>query len=444
MDQVLEDFISTLRRSGVRISISETLDAAQALKLVGYDERPLLKDSLAAALAKSAEEKAIFSDCFDRFFSFDLFSGTPVDDAPRREAAEDLSSLSRMLLEGDQPALITYLREAARAENLPGIRFYTQKSLFVMRILDRMGMKGLDRDIQNLYLAGTPASAAAGARLEEARDYLFENVRTYVEEQYRLFSGSEADKMLENYLRNVKLSNLEQRYYHHMQAIIQRLVKKLNDLHSRRRKPAKRGQLDFKQTLRKNIAYQGFLFNPRWKRVRIERPDVVAICDISRSVSRLVRFLLLFLYGLNKEIIRIRSFVFCSNLVEVTQVFDSYPVDEAVARIQAGTDLPILLARTDYDRSLRDFKERYMDAVTHKTTVLILGDARNNYNDPQTAVLKTISERSKKLIWLNPETKPFWGTGDSEMSRYAPYCHMLKECNTLNHLERLVQSLLKK
>lgn len=443
MDRVLEDFISTLRSSGVRISVSESLDAARAVRLVGYEERRLLKDSLSSALAKSAPEKEIFSECFDHFFSFDFFP-RQTENSPGREAAEGMTSLSRMLLEGDQAGLMTTMREAARAENLNAIRFYTQKSLYVMRILDRMGLRGLDGDIRDRYMSGTPSSAAAGARLEEARNYLYDNVRAYVEDQYRLFSGSEAEKMLEDYLRNTKLSNLEQRYFHHMQQIIQRLVKRLNDLHSRRRKPSRRGQLDFKRTLRDNIAYQGFLFDPKWKKIRIERPDVVAICDISRSVSRLVRFLLLFLYGLNKEIIHIRSFIFCSNLAEVTDVFDTYPVDEAVARIQAGTDLPILLARTDYDRSFRDFKEQYLDAVTHKTTVLILGDARNNYNDPQTAILKTISERCKKLIWLNPETKPFWGTGDSEMKRYAPYCHLLKECNTLNHLERVVQALLKK
>ncbi|MBP9020585.1 MAG: VWA domain-containing protein [Syntrophobacterales bacterium] len=444
MDRVLEDFITTLRRSGVRISVSESLDAARALQLVGYDDRNLLKNSLSVALAKSAQEKEIFSDCFDRFFSFDFFSEQPLDERSRKESTEGLSDLSRMLMTGDQPGLVTYMKQAARAENLSEIRYQTQKSLYAMRILERMGLSGLDANIRDLYQAGTPSSSATAARLEEARSYLVENVRSYVEEQLLLFSGYEYDKMIEDYLRNIKLSNLEQRYYHQMQGIIQRMVKRLNDLYSRKRKPARRGHLDFKQTIRDNVAYQGLLFNPRWKKVKVEKPNVVAICDISRSVSRLVRFFLLFLYGLNREIINVRSFIFCSNLAEVTDIFEQYPIEEAVARIQAGTDIPVLLARTDYDRTLRDFKERYLDAVTHKTTVLFLGDARNNYNNPQTQILKMLSERCKKLIWLNPETKPFWGTGDSEMLRYAPYCHVLKECNTLNHLERVVQSLLKK
>ncbi len=445
MDRILEDFISTLRRSGVRISVSESLDAANALRLVGYVERQVMKDSLCSALAKSVQEKEIYSDCFDRFFSFDFFGPRPDDDEPlpKRKPGED-ESLPQMLLARDRAGLMTAMKKAARQEDLSSIRYITQRSLFTMRIMERMGLNALDRNIRDLYLAGTPGAIEGAARLEAARDYLYENVRTYVEEQLSFFTEVETEKTVESYLRNMKLSNLEQRHFQRMQAIIQRLVKQLNDLHSRRRKPAKRGQLDFKRTLRDNIACQGFLFNPRWKKVKIERPDVVTICDVSRSVSRLVRFLLLFLYGLNKEIIHIRSFIFCSNLVEVTDIFDAYPINEAVARIQTGTGLPILLGRTDYDQSFRDFKERYLDAVTHKTTVLILGDARNNFNNPRTDVLKMISERCRKLIWLNPETKPFWGTGDSEMKHYAPYCHVLKECNTLNHLERVVHSLLKK
>jgi hypothetical protein len=234
---------------------------------------------------------------------------------------------------------------------------------------------------------------------------------------------------------------LEQQHFQDMHIIIQRMVKRLNDLHSRRRKTFRRGQLDFKKTLRKNITYQGFLFDPKWKKRKIERPDLVVICDISRSVMRTVRFLLLFLYGLNKAIVRIRTFIFCSNLIEITSIFDECPVEVAVEKIRLGADLPILMGRTDYDQSFRDFKANHLDSVSRKTTVLILGDARNNYAEAQTGILKMIYERSKRLIWLNPETPSFWGTGDSEMKKYIPFCSMVKECNTLHHLEGVVTSL---
>jgi uncharacterized protein len=444
MDRILGDFITCLRHAGVRISISETLDALQAVQLIGYGDRDMLSDSLSAALAKSAREKEIFVRCFDHFFSFDYFAPAESADragpAPATPAAD--ASLMQMLLAGDQATLFMAMQEAARAANLMGIQFFTQRSPFTMRIMNRMGVQGLDSMMQQLQAEGTPAALGQAAALEKARTFLVDNVRRYVDQQLSLNMPSATEGLLTSYLRHAKLSTLEQQHLQDMHVIIQRMVKRLNDLHSRRRKAARRGQLDFKKTLRKNITYQGFLFDPKWKKKKIDRPDIVVICDISRSVMRTVRFLLLFLYGLNKAIARIRTFILCSNLIEVTPIFDEYPVGAAIEKIRLGSDLPILMGRTDYDQSFRDFKENHLDSVSRKTTVLILGDARNNYAEAQTGVVKMIYERSKRLIWLNPETPSFWGTGDSEMKKYTPFCSVVKECNTLHHLEGVVTALI--
>ena len=227
-----------------------------------------------------------------------------------------------------------------------------------------------------------------------------------------------------------------------MHTIIKKMVKRLNDVHSRRKRNFRRGQLDFKKTLRKNIVYQGPLFEIMWRRRKIDRPNVVVICDVSRSVRLVVRFFLLFLYSLNETIIKIRSFIFCNNLIEVSDIFDEYPVDEAVERLQTGTGLDIGLSRTDYGQALRDFKKDWIEDVTNKTTVIILGDGRNNYFEPETDILKRIREKAKRLIWLNPETPSFWATGDSDMKRYEPLCDLVRECNTLSHLERVVGDIL--
>lgn len=443
MDRILSDFIVSLRHAGVRISISETLDALQSVRLVGYDDRETLRDALLAALPKSAPEKEIFARCFDHFFSFGYFADTAATARPESAIvpASTGASLTRMLLLGDQTALVMAMREAARAAGLTDIRFFTQQSLYTLRILDRMGLPALDAQIQAVQAAGSPGAAQQAAALERARTLLVDNVRRYVAQQLTLNTPTATQNLLTSYLRHAKLSLLEQQHFQDMHSIIQRMVKRLNDLHSRRRKASRRGQLDFKKTLRKNITYQGFLFDPKWKKRKIERPDLVIICDISRSVMRTVRFLLLFLYGLNKAIVRIRTFVFCSNLIEITRIFEEYPVEVAVEKIRLGADLPILMGRTDYDQSFRDFKANHLDSVSRKTTVLILGDARNNYAEAQTGILKAIYERSKRLIWLNPETPPFWGTGDSEMKKYIPFCSRVKECNTLHHLESAVTSL---
>jgi uncharacterized protein with von Willebrand factor type A (vWA) domain len=336
------------------------------------------------------------------------------------------------------------MTEAERLESISQIRYFTQRSLFAMRILGRMGAVGLDGQIQALGRIDTPAAAAAKVRLESAKAYLVDNVRTYVQGQYDFFARNEGERRLESELRLVKLSNLEQRDFTRIHNIIQRMVKRLNDLHSRRRQAASRVVLDFKRTLPENISYQGMLFAPSWKKKKIARPQIVIICDISRSVLRTVRFLLLFLYGLNHEIARIRTFVFCTNLCEVSDILGSCPVDQALTRIQGGTDIPLIMGRTDYERSFADFRRNHLAAVTRKTTVLILGDARNNYNDSRPENLKAIYERCKRLIWLNPEVSAFWGAGDSEIRQHIPYCTAIKECNTLEHIERLISTLVRR
>jgi len=468
MDRILQNLISILRNSGVRISVAESLDAMNAVSLMGYGDREVLEDSLAATLAKSQQEKETFEDCFQRFFSLE---NPPESESEVSFAESELecfpqdSKLTRMMLSGDTTELSLLMRESAEQVKVNEIMFFTQKGLYIRRILMGMGLEGLDRDIQYLSLSDSRSSREKAILLQEARDLLFEHVRNFVERQFSLFAGSVTEEIIERYLRSTRLSNLEERDFDRMRTIIQKMVKRLNDLHSRRKKILKRGCLDLKKTLRANLAYDGILCDLRWKDQKktlranlaydgilcdlrwkdqkVDRPDIVAICDVSRSVQAVARFMLLFLYSLNKAVARIRSFIFCSNLVEVTHVFDAYPVEEALVMLQKGIGLGILLGPTDYGRSFLDFKRDWLDTVTNKTTVIILGDARNNYGDPQIDALHLIHERSKLLIWLNPETPSFWGTGDSEMKRYSPYCSVARECSTVNHLERVVDYLLR-
>jgi len=445
MQRVLQDLIVALRGSGVRISVSENMDAMRAAKLVGYADRQRLKHSLSAALAKSQTEKDIFDNCFDRFFSTEGFSQPEASpsQAVEMEAAEGDSLLTQMLLAGDNTGLSMALREAAENVNMKGLRFFTQKSLYMHRILRHMGMEGLDQDIRGLLREGSSSSAQKAAKLRSGKNLLFEKVRDFVEQQFSLYAASATEEILEKYLREMRLSNLEQRDFARMHHIIRKMVKRLNSLHSRRKKSSKRGVLDLKKTLRENLAYQGMLFDPQWKFKKLDRPDIVVLCDVSRSVQAVARFMLLFLYGLNEAVARITSFIFCSNLAHVTHVFETYPVEEALIRLLKGVDVDIVFGRTDYGEVFREFKNQWLDKVSKKTTLLILGDARNNFGEPETEALMLLHERSKRVIWLNPEPPSFWGTGDSEMKRYLPFCSFARECSTVNHLERVVDFLLK-
>lgn len=444
MEETLREFILALRSSGARISIPESIDAMNTVKMTGYHDREALKVSLSAVLAKSLYEKEIFEECFDRFFSVNPFLENISSSSHNIETGvqEGISLLSQMILSGDKGGLAASIRDASQEVHITGIRYFSQKGLYINRILYSMGMEELNRDMRRLYNEDTLPSKEMAERLRKGKDHLFENVKDFVEQQFTLFSSSATEDLIEGYLKNIKLSNLEQQDFHRMHTIIQKMVKRLNDLHSRKRKIFNRGELDFRKTLRNNINYQGLLFDIQWKKKKIDRPYVVAICDVSRSVETVARFLLLFLYSLNKAIAKIRTFIFCSNLIEVTHVFDEYPIDEALVKLQSGAGLGIVLGQTDYGQALRDFEKKWPHLITNKTTVLILGDARNNYGDPETGLLRSIHERSKRLIWLNNEPQTFWGVGDSEMKKYLPSCHLARECNTVAHLERVVDSLL--
>jgi uncharacterized protein with von Willebrand factor type A (vWA) domain len=444
MAEVLLDFISFLRNRGSRVSLSETLDALKVLSFTGYGDREAMKFSLAAVLAKSVEEEEIFQVCFDRYFSArplslqDLSRGK--ESLLRPEAG--LSPLTRMLLEGDRMAAAKALRETIRAMLPNGLRYPVQQTVLVRRILEGMGLETLNGDIAMLSMAGSPMSGSTANALREAR----EELEAWAGEQVRRFFEFQGTRPAEeeSRYRSMGLSRLDERQMDAMKGIIRRIVKRLNDIYWRRRKSWRRGGLDFRRTLRRSVPYGGVPFDVAWKKRKKEKADMMVLCDVSQSVRTVVRFFLLFLYSLNEELVRIRSFIFCSNLLEVSPLFDRCPPEEAIDRIQSGDGLDIRLGRTDYGQAFRDFKTSGMKTVTRKTTVIVLGDGRSNFYDPEAGILREIRDRAKRLIWLNPETRPFWGTGDSAMKQYLPCCTFVKECNTLGHLEGMVHYLLKK
>ena len=444
MERLIEEFIHALRGAGVRISVAESMDAVRAVETVGYGHRETLKYSLAAVLAKSASEKLLFESCFDRFFVARGFPQTAEKVAApvAAQTRDQVSPLSRMLLAGDNAGIMAAMREAFKEVDIFGVQYFTQRGSYVRAIASRLGLDEVSRDIQRLQGEGLFSGTRTARFLDTGRDRLLEQVKNLAERQFAMFIGMTSEAA-DNYLKNVKLTTLEHRDFQHMQALTQKIVKRLNTAYARRQREARRGLLDLKRTLRKNVAYHGTIVEPRLRKKKISRPDIVAICDVSRSVETVSRFMLLFLYGLNRALTRIRTFIFCSNLVEASPVFERYSLEKALARIHAGAGLGVRYGWTDYGQALQDFKDNWFDSVTGKTTVLILGDARNNYGDHRAEILDEMQKKCKRIIWLNPENKASWGTGDSIMPRYLPYCHLARECSTMQHLEEVARELLK-
>ena len=483
MERTLVDFVKALRTAEIKVSPAETLDAMHAMDIVGYEDRRFLKDTLSIVLSKNPEEKEAFDTCFDRFFTFDKFSegeseesddwgdgdasddgefdpsgersgeggrgsgqgmgGGAGGDVEESEAGESSltpqSELGQMLMRGNKTEIMIAIAEAGREVEVNQIVVFTQKGLYTRKIMDAMGMKGLNDEIGELRAHGGIPQKRLSNVLKNGRDHLRETVRDYVERQFFLHADEKGKQLREELLKKVKLSNVEKRNFKDVHEVVMKMAKKLIAIHSKRRKTFKRGQLDVRKTLRNNMQYDGALFDIHWKAQKVDRPKVMCICDVSGSVSNYSRFLLMFLYSLTEVLPKVRAFAFSSDLGEVTRLFEQSDLETAIAKTMRDYGN----GSTDYGQMLEDFKSHCMRDVNNKTTIIILGDARNNYGDPKSEILREMYDKSKRVIWLNPEPKMSWTVGDAEMKKYAPACHQVEVCNSLMHLERVVGNLLR-
>ena len=470
MQSNLVNFIQVLRTHDIRVSPAETLDAMDVTRTLGYADRSLLRDGLAMTLAKTPEEEAVFLQCFDRYFSQSLADfaggeaagdGTVADEdaaspgldagpegapspvpAPLAEAAAGDPQLQALLeaplmqalLQNDRNTLTLAMGRAAERVGLRQIQMFTQKGQFTRRMLDELGEEHIRQAVIELEKQESPALV----EMQRYRDILREQVRDYVEREYLLHAGGRNQQFMDDILSRTRLNNIEHMYLHKVHELVRKMARKLASRHARRRRTFKRGQLDMGRTLRRGIPHDGVMFTAYWKKVRREKPQILAVCDVSGSVAAYAKFLLLFLYSLQDVLPRVRSFAFSSHLGEVSDLFVQHPVEKAIELVNWKYG-----GATDYGSSLLDFAALALDDINSNTTVIILGDARNNNGDPKLEILRSIYQRARQVIWLNPESRRAWGTGDSEMLRYQSACHFTAECNNLKQLERIVDQLLK-
>ncbi len=433
-------FFQALRDAGLRVSVAESIDAFAAVAVTGFSERDALKDALGLVLAKTLAEKEAFARCFDLFFARDALAALAREATPPSAGGrvEDGSALAEMLLAGDSAALVVAMEKAANSAGISEIGFFTQANIYGRRILDAMGLEALDREIEALHRQGAPEAAARADRLDAQRRRLGEAVRDFVRRQLALHAAGKTRAMREDFLSKAKLTNLDRSDFQRMHGLARVLAKRLASKHARIRRRTRRGQLDLRRTLRQNMATDGMLFRTAWKRQKIERPKVTAICDVSGSMASVARFLLLFLYSMHEVMAGLRAFAFSDRLVEVSDLLEHNDIEPAIAAILREVGF----GSSDYGRSLEDFERSGLWLLDHQTSVIIMGDGRGNYSNPRTDILEAISKRSKRVIWLNPEPQSLWGSGDSDMLRYRPYCHYAGVCNSLRHLERAMTDLL--
>ncbi|MCG6203869.1 VWA domain-containing protein [Rhodopseudomonas sp. HC1] len=457
MREELHRFFRAARGAGVRVSPAESIDAMRAVTQVGFADRGLLRDTLLVTLAKSQDEKQALAECFDLFFSRpepkpppdeneesssdessesqaqNAAPGSPGQGGGDGAAQPELGELAQMLLGQDRSAVAAALSGAAAAAELSNIRYFTQRGLFQTRMMDALGIGRLRDDLDALKAA----NSGEAERLAAALDGLRDSVREMVSQALVLYGREETENLRHEILRNAPLARLERRQVEQMKALIRAIARRLRERYSKPRKRQRRGHLDVRRTIRKNAAWGSVPFLTAWKRRHRDRPKIVAICDVSGSVAQVSDFFLLLIHSLHEVVDDVRSFAFSGHLIEVSDILDRQEPEAAMREIMSKVGF----GSSDYGNSFADFEKRYLRSVTPKTTVIVLGDARTNNLDPRTDLLRQISDRAKRVVWLNPEGRMGWGWGDSEMPRYAPFCNVVRQCATAKQLERAVSDI---
>ena len=444
MRENLHRFFRAARGAGVRVSPAESIDAMRAVANVGFSDRAILRDTFLLTLAKTQDEKRALGECFDLFFD----QPEPSQPAPEAGAAEPqaaegaegegqpaegLGPLAQMLLAQDRNAIAAAMANAASAASLSDIRYFTQRGIFSGRILDQMGIQRLRDDLDAL----TVSNPATAERLATALEGLRDAVRDTVSQALLLYGREETENLRNEILRNAPLSRIEPRQVEQMRRLIRQIARRLRERYSKPRKRQRRGHLDVRRTIRRNAAWGGVPFLTAWKRKHRDRPKIVALCDVSGSVARVSDFFLLLIHSLHEVVSDVRSFAFSGHLMEVSAILESKTPEEAMAEIMSKVGF----GSSDYGSSFADFEKQWMSSITQQTTVIVLGDARSNNLDPRADILRRIGERSKRLVWLNPESRMAWGFGDSEMPRYQTFCTVVRQCATAQQLERAVSDI---
>jgi uncharacterized protein with von Willebrand factor type A (vWA) domain len=452
------DLVGALRRAGVGPTQAEAIDAVRVLGHVDLLDRRQLREALAAVTVTSASQRRAFDDLFDLYFPA---RPTPDDDTPEvsdgpadeLEPDDVLYDLVEALGSGDEAAIRRAARLAVeafgRVEGRDGGASYFQYKVF--RAVD---LQQLLADL----LAGAGGSIEGGGDggeltpLEERLlcDALEERARTFQEEvEAELRRRTAAQRGVEKVAERIRRPPVEELDLFHLspedhaalRSQIRPLARKLATRVAVKRRHGRDGRLDVRRTVRRSLSTGGVPFDPAFRPRRPHRPELFVLCDVSGSVASFARFTLQLVHALQEQFSKVRSFAFIDTLDEVTALFEGGDAGDAMVRMMAEAELVWLDGHSDYGHSLERFHAEHARELTPRSTVLILGDARNNYRQANAWVLQELAQRVRHLYWLNPEPMQFWDTGDSIAGSYGRYVDEMVEVRNLAQLARFVERI---
>ncbi|MBX3220371.1 MAG: VWA domain-containing protein [Labilithrix sp.] len=454
MLRVTDELLWVLRREGLAIATSQAIDAVRALDLVGFESREDVREALAAVIVQRPRDRVRFDRAFDAFFSrsshrrtlWERLAGQGFGEAELALLRELLEQLAASSPDGALNALIgrgadldRLLHLAGTSRVLEAMQSPLQAGFYTHRLLERVGAREARDALGALRprlvdALGDERAAALASALEAELAAASDDVRVFVKqtlderESEREREGGPRD------LLSTPFSSLDDREVEEVRRAVRRFVQRLRGGERVRRRRARQGRVDPRRTLRLAMRTGGVPAELAYRARRRDKPRLVVLCDVSESVRTVARFLLELAYASQELFSGTRTFVFVSELGETTRLFDEHPVETALARAYSGAVVPVT-HNSNYGRALRAFEERVVPELDRRTTVVVLGDGRTNYHDPAAGVLDAIRARARALVWLCPEPRAAWATGDSAMPRYAARCTDVLEVRCARDLE---------
>jgi uncharacterized protein len=471
---LMAGFITELRAAGLPVSLTENLDAMEAITHIPLEDRETFKYALGATLVKNASHWRSFETVFEVYFSLrgPQYAVGKLDDADefwrdmQDEARGDqkgaggsmdgmtpeemMAMLYQALMNGDDAMMRALARQAVSkfAGMEPGRpvggTYYLYRTL---RNLDLDNMLDKLMDAQKEQLGGEMTPLEERLEKDEFDDRI-EKFKKEIEAEIRrrLVADRGAEAMAKTLRKplpeDVDFMHASRDEMGNLKKALGPLTRKLQARLARKRKHERRGPLDFRATVRHSLSYGGVPAEPKFKYPRPSKPELMVVADISGSVAAFARFTLMLVYAIQNQFSKVRSFVFIDGIDEVTDYFKGVDdVTEAVHRVNTEADVVWVDGHSDYGHAFEVFWDKWGQQIGPKTTVLLLGDARNNYHASQSWVVKEIRAKARHVYWLNPEPKSYWNTGDSIVGEYGTHTDGVYECRNLRQLEGFVEKL---
>ncbi|MFE7798831.1 VWA domain-containing protein [Nocardia sp. NPDC057440] len=451
----LVGFVEALRTRGIPVGPSETVDAGRVVTVLDLMDREVLREGLACALLRRTTHRTTFDGLFDLWFPIAVGERTAVDDEveiPKTPSGEvDIEALRELLAEllalesaeAQLEALAAQLVEQlGQYQSASGSSFSAYKALKDVQpqtLLAKI-LAGLAAGPDTSAFDTEIARRAARGRIDGFRASVEAETRRRVAE--RIGRERVASYAVSRQSEDVDFLRASESELIEMRRSTQRLARILASRLAVRRRHSRRGEIDLRKTLRKSMSTGGVPIDLVNRKPRPGRPELVLLCDVSGSVAGFSNFTLLLVNALREQFSRVRIFAFVDQTDEVTGFFDPRTqLDTAMARIFTEAAVVGMDGHSDYGNALAGFVRDFPDAVTARSSLLILGDARTNYRDPELDTLRSLVRTAKHAHWLNPEMRTNWGSGDSAADKYQQVIEM-HECRSASQLTAVVSRLL--